>query len=105
MWLIGRCERRRDTAESHGRRRLYEERVTILYGLHSALASEVENWRIAACRSLATLPDISDDENSPNHSPINVFSRACCFACKLGVFLQTLVIKARGFPAPVQTSW
>ena len=42
MWLIGRCERKRDTAESHDRRRLYEEGVTILFGPQSALTSEVE---------------------------------------------------------------
>ena len=71
MWLIGRCERRRDTTESHDQRRLYEERLAILYGLHSDLMSEVESWRIAARRSLATLSDISDDGNPPNHSAIN----------------------------------
>ena len=71
MWLIGRCERRRDTAESHDQRRLYEERLAILYGFHSDLMSEVESWRIAARRSLATLSDISDDGNPPNHSAIN----------------------------------
>ena len=70
-WLIGRCERRRDTSESHDRRRLYEERVTILCGLHPALTSEVESWRIPARQSLVTLSDISDDEDSPNHSAIN----------------------------------
>ena len=44
MWLIGRW----DTTESHDRRRLYEEKVTILNGLHAALNSENESWRIAA---------------------------------------------------------
>ena len=38
MWLIRRCERRRDTAEPHDRRRLYEERVTILCSLVRAAA-------------------------------------------------------------------
>jgi hypothetical protein len=38
-WLLERCCRRRDQAVDHGRRRLYEERVTILLGLRAALGS------------------------------------------------------------------
>ena len=43
------------------------------------------------------LQTISTGNTYPNHSPISVFSRAYCFACKPGVFLRTLVIKARVF--------
>ena len=57
MWLIGRCERRRDTAESHDPRRSYEERVTILYGSDSPLTSEVEIWKVTEA-TMRTLPII-----------------------------------------------
>ena len=92
MWLIGRCERKRDTAESHDRRHLYEERVTILFGLQSALTSEVENWRIAVRRSLATLSDISDDENFPNHFSINAHGKLGNTQTTVN-FLQTLQLE------------
>ena len=69
--LIERCERRRLTAQDGARRFLYNERITILHGLQSAMKSEHAGWRRAALQSLATLPDISDDENSPNFASIN----------------------------------
>ena len=37
VWLNERCSRRRDNAATVERRLLYEERVTILYGLKSAV--------------------------------------------------------------------
>ena len=70
-WLLERCCRRRDQAVDHGRRRLYEERVTILLGLRAALGSPHEIFRASARRSLGTMSDISDDESSPNFSRIN----------------------------------
>jgi len=70
-WLIERCGRRRLTAQDGARRILYNERITILHGLQSAMRSEHAGWRRAALQSLATLPDISDDENSPNFASIN----------------------------------
>ena len=69
-WMIQRCSRRRDNAESHDRRRLYEERVTILHGLVSAMRSPVEALRRAALRTIAT-SDINDDEGSPSFRAIN----------------------------------
>ena len=70
-WLIERCERRRLSADSGERRILYNERITILHGLQGAMRSEDARWRKAALQSLATMPDISDDENSPNFASIN----------------------------------
>ena len=70
-WLIERCERRRTNAEDADRRQLYNERFNILYGLRGAMRSEHESWRTAALQSLATMPDISDDENSPSFASIN----------------------------------
>ena len=70
-WLIERCERRRLSADNGARRILYNERITILHGLQSAMRSEDARWRTAALQSLATMPDISDDENSPNFASIN----------------------------------
>ena len=67
-WLIERCERRYLQAGSAERRALYSKRVTILYGLQSALTSEL---RPAALRSLAGMSGISDDESSPGHAAIN----------------------------------
>lgn len=65
-WMIERCSRRRDATGDHDRRRLYEERVTILYGLRAASNSDVEGFRIGARRTLASMSDISEDESSPN---------------------------------------
>ena len=70
-WLLERCCRRRDQAVDHGRRRLYEERVTILLGLKAALESPHEMFRASAHRTLGKMSDISDDESSPNFSRIN----------------------------------
>ena len=70
-WLIERCERRRLSADNGARRILYNERITILHGLRSAMRSDDTRWRRAALQSLATMPDISDDENSPNFASIN----------------------------------
>ena len=39
--------------------------------LQSAMRSDDARWRRAALQSLATMPDISDDENSPNFASIN----------------------------------
>lgn len=43
IWLIERCCRRRDSAATVESRLLYEERVTILYGLKSAVEGPDEN--------------------------------------------------------------
>ena len=60
-WMIHRCSRRRDNAESHDRRRLYEERVTILHGLVSAMRSPVEALRRAALRTIAASGQPADN--------------------------------------------
>lgn len=65
-WMIERCSRRRDATGDHDRRRLYEERVTSLYGLRVASNFDVEGFRIGARRTLASMSDISEDESSPN---------------------------------------
>ena len=49
-WLVERCARHRDNAPTHERRRLYEERATILYGLRSAMGSPAEALRRGALR-------------------------------------------------------
>ena len=101
----GRCERRRHSTKSHDRGRLYKERVTILYGLRSALTSEVENWKIAARRSLATVSDTNDDEDSLNYAVIHT-------TASLGIvqravnFLQSLQLGASsssGFSTNIDT--
>ena len=72
MWLLlERCCRRRDQAVDHGRRRFYEERITILLGLKAALESSHEMFRASARRTLGNMSDISDHESSPNFSRIN----------------------------------
>ena len=70
-WLVERCSRRRDNAPTHGCRRLYEERVTILYGLILAMRSPVETLRRGSLRTIATMSDISDDEESPSYAAIH----------------------------------
>ena len=70
-WMIERCARRRDGTEDHNRRRLYEERVTILHGLKAALNCDVEGFRVGVRRTLANMSDISDDENSPSYRDIS----------------------------------
>ena len=70
-WLLRRCARRRDEANDPIRRRLYEERITILLGLQSALTSQHASFRSSARRALGSMSDISDDENSPNYAAIN----------------------------------
>ena len=69
-WLVERCSRHRDNAPTHERRRLYEERATILYGLRSAMGSPAEALRRGALRTIATMRDISDDE-PPSHAAIH----------------------------------
>ena len=70
-WLVERCSRRRDNAPTHERRRLYEERVTILYGLISAMRVPIDALRRGALRTIATMNDISDDEDSPLYAAIH----------------------------------
>ena len=70
-WLLERCCRRRDSASSHERRLLYEERVTILHGLKFAIEGPDEIFRAAAYRTLGNMSDISDDEESPNYANIH----------------------------------
>ena len=70
-WLLTRCARRRDQTNDADRRRLYEERVTILLGLQSALTSPHASFRSSARRALGSMSDISDDESSPNYARIN----------------------------------
>ena len=70
-WLLERCCRRRDQTTDGDRRRLYEERVTILFELRSALASSHAAFRESARRTLGNLADISDDEESPNYEGIH----------------------------------
>ena len=70
-WLLRRCARRRDETSDANRRRLYEERVTILLWLQSALTSQHASFRSSARRALGSMSDISDDENSPNYARIN----------------------------------
>ena len=70
-WLLERCCRRRDQSGNGDRRRLYEERVTILFGLRSALASPHAAFRDSARRTLGSMADISDDEQSPNYERIH----------------------------------
>ena len=70
-WMIERCARRRDGTEDHNRRRLYEERVTILHGLKAALSCDVEGFTVGARRTLANMSDLSDDENSPSYRDIS----------------------------------
>ena len=67
-WLLRRCARRRDEANDPIRRRLNEERITILLGLQSALTSQHASFRNSARRALGSMSDISDDENSPNYA-------------------------------------
>ena len=75
-WLLERCSRRRDQSADHNRRRLYEERMTILLGLRGALRSPHAIFRDSARRTLGSMADISDDEQSPNyeriHAPANL---------------------------------
>ena len=71
VWLIERCCRRRDNADTVERLLLYEERVTILYGLKSAVEGPDDNFRATAYRTLGNMSDISDDENSPNYERIH----------------------------------
>ena len=59
VWLIGRCNRRRDSTTDHDRRRRYEERVAILRCLQSAVHSPVESLRVATLRTLGNMSDIS----------------------------------------------
>jgi len=71
-WLLERCCRRRDQSVDGDRRRLYDkERVTILFGLRSALASPHAAFRDSARRTLGNMADISDDEESPNYERIH----------------------------------
>ena len=76
VWLLDRCCRRRDQTSDGNRRRLYEERVTILLGPRSALTSPHASVRSSARRALGSMSDISDDEDSPNyeriHGPANL---------------------------------
>eukprot|EP00435_Cladocopium_sp_Y103_P047691 s412_g14.t1 len=61
-WLIERCERRYNNAETRERRILYGERVTLLHGLQSAMTSGHPGLRAAALRSLGGMSDISDQQ-------------------------------------------
>ena len=70
-WLLRRCARRRDETSDANRRRLYEERITILLGLQAALTSQHASFRSSARRALGSMSDISDDENSPTYARIN----------------------------------
>lgn len=58
VWLIERCCRRRDNADTVERRLLHEE-------------GPDDNFRAAADRTLGNMSDISDDENSPNYERIH----------------------------------
>eukprot|EP00435_Cladocopium_sp_Y103_P006373 s485_g2.t1 len=70
-WMLERCMHRRSSAEDPDRRKIYNERVTILHGLRRAMLSEHASVRSAVMQTLATMPEISDDESSPNYASIN----------------------------------
>eukprot|EP00435_Cladocopium_sp_Y103_P008817 s843_g2.t1 len=59
------------SATSQNRRRLYEERLTVLQGLLSAMRSPVDSLRVAALRTIASMSDISDDEDCPSYAAIH----------------------------------
>ena len=62
-WLLERCCGRRDQSVNGDRRRLYEERVTILFGFRSALASPHAAFRDSARRTLGSMTDIRTMSN------------------------------------------
>ena len=89
-WLIERCSRRRDNATTSERRLLYEERVTVLYGLKSAVEGPYENLRVAALRTFGQMSDISDNEESPNFESIHANHATVDQAMVVYNFIQAL---------------
>ena len=70
IWLMERCLRRRDRQVDRTRYNMYNDRVYILDQLFQTLRFGSQTDRLAARRMLASMSDISDDENSPNHNAI-----------------------------------
>ena len=70
IWLMERCLRRRDRQVDRTRYNMYNDRVYILEQLFQTLRFGSQTDRLAARRMLASMSDISDDENSPNHDAI-----------------------------------
>ena len=107
VWLLDRCCRRRDQTSDGNRRRLYEERVTILLGLKSALTSPDASFRSSARRALGSMSDISNDEDSPNyekiHGPANLgeTQRALCFHQCTPKWFQSGSASSTGFSTNV----
>ena len=99
-WLIGRRDRRRDTAEPHDRRRLYEERCHFLWTSFS-----FELRQFSARRSVATLSDISGDERSPNyatmHAPASLGNAQT--AVNFLQSLQPVASSSSGFSTDIDT--
>ena len=70
IWLMERCLRRRDRQIDRTRYNMYNDRVYILDQLFQTLRFGSQTDRLAARRMLASMSDISDDENSPNYDAI-----------------------------------
>jgi len=107
--VVGEVLQKERSNNSDGNQsRLYEERVTILLGLRSALASPHASFRNSARRALGCMSDISDDENSPNYARINGPAKRIWE--KLSELLHSsmhsrVVLQAVQVSAPMLTWW
>ena len=104
-WMYERCTRRHASAQTDESRTLYAQRMAVLRTvMHQCRVGDAE-MRLAASEMTRQMNDISDDENSPNHSPINA-PGSLGNAQRTVKFLQTLQLGASsssGFSTNIDT--
>ena len=66
-FLYSRCVRRRSAATTLERQQLYEERLQLLCNVISACQSRDQSVRLSAAVMARNMPDLSSNEDSPNH--------------------------------------